>query len=727
LKIIVKIIVVVIVVLSIFSCSTKKDAYVNRQFHAMSTKYNILYNGEVAFQDGLDALNANYEDNYWDILPIEPLKVDELALPGMQADNDSSPQEFDRAEEKAVKAIQKHSMLIVRQEQNTQIDDAYLLLGKARYFSKRFVPALEAFNYAIINYPNANLIDETRVWQSKANIRIQNPEQAILTLSILLDKEGLDSKVKEAAHTTLAMAYADLDSLQPMMDQLKQATLTHYNVEQTARNLFILGQLYYRLNEKDSSDIAFQKVIDLKKAPYKYKIHAEIEQAKNVSSKEEGALMKDELEDLINDRYNRAYLDELYFRLATIELDDNENLALEHFKKSVLESDGNLFQKELSYEAIGNIYFDKAEFIIAGAYYDSILQIAQDDNSKRIRSLKRKRNKLDELILYDVIEKRNDSILNIVAMTKEEQTAFFNKHIEQLIIEEERNKVFEKQQNSGSRINDLGNTTYASGNGKWYFYNIQAVGFGEQEFRNIWGNRVLEDNWRLSNKIRFNTNTSVTTTKTTPLIDDSKKYELSYYLDNIPKNESEIDSIAVQRNNAYYKLGVIYENQLNETDLAINELETLLTFHPSEELVLPTNYQLYKIYSKLNNEKALAFKNEIIINYPNSQYAKIILNPTEISDKNEEVDSPINVYTSAFYDYEKEEYQQVIEESNKAIAQYAGQEIVPKFELLKAYAIGKKDGLNAFKEALEFVSATYPDTEEGKKALEVLETINTKI
>ena len=33
--------------------------------------------------------------------------------------------------------------------------------------SKRFVPALEAFNHVILNYPTADLIQETKIWQAK--------------------------------------------------------------------------------------------------------------------------------------------------------------------------------------------------------------------------------------------------------------------------------------------------------------------------------------------------------------------------------------------------------------------------------------------------------------------------------------------------------------------------------------------------------------------------------
>jgi hypothetical protein len=56
-----------------------------------------------------------------------------------------------------------------------------------------------------------------------------------------------------------------------------------------------------------------------------------------------------------------------------------------------------------------------------------------------------------------------------------------------------------------------------------------------------------------------------------------------------------------------------------------------------------------------------------------------------------------------------------------------GEPIVAKLELLKAYAIGKSQGLVAFKEALEFVALNYPNTEESKKALEVIETIKLKL
>ena len=50
----------------VVSCSTKKDTVLSRSFHSVNTKYNVLYNGNIAFKEGMEQLNANYEDNYFD-------------------------------------------------------------------------------------------------------------------------------------------------------------------------------------------------------------------------------------------------------------------------------------------------------------------------------------------------------------------------------------------------------------------------------------------------------------------------------------------------------------------------------------------------------------------------------------------------------------------------------------------------------------------------------------
>lgn len=708
----------------ITACSTKKDAFLNRKYHALSTKYNVLFNGNEALRNGLEELNANYEDNYWEVLPIEPLKVEKLGLPGMN-DEDVSNSAFEKAEEKAVKAVQKHSMVIARQERNSQIDDAYLLLGKARYYSKRFVPSLEAFNYVIINYPGANLIQDAKIWQAKTLIRLQNEEQAIENLNALLKGSDLEDETIENAQTALAMAYESLGQQESVIEHLIKAVESSINAEQTSRNLFILGQHFSRKSEFADSNSYFQKIIDLKKAPFKYKIHAYLEKAKNASNAEEIQLAKEELTALAKDRDNRSVLDELYYQLGKIEQTNSKEQALEYFNKSLRASLGNTIQRELSYEAIGNLYFDNAEFLKAGSYYDSILSIANDKNSKRVRRLTRKRSNLNEVILYETLAKRNDSILNLVAMTDDERITYFSNHIENLKIAE---KLQQQKPRKNSGLFSFGRNTMNSenGSGKWYFYNVQTVGFGSQEFERIWGNRPLEDNWRLSNKTMISFGNENGLTETEEEFDTSKKYELDYYTDRIPTDVELIAELKSERNDAYYKLGLIYKEQFAEIDLAEKKLTKLLAMNPSENLKIPATYHMFKIYEELENPKASVLREEIVTKYKDSKYAQILLNPSEFI-ANASENSPEKEYASVFYAYKSELFDEVIEKCNLSIVKFEGQTIVAKFELLKAYAIGQRDGIAAFKEALDFVAMNYPNTEEGAKAIEVIETIKSKL
>jgi hypothetical protein len=61
----------------VIACSVRKDTFVSRNSHALSTKYNILYNGGIALDKGVEELKTTYGDNYWEILPIERMQPGE--------------------------------------------------------------------------------------------------------------------------------------------------------------------------------------------------------------------------------------------------------------------------------------------------------------------------------------------------------------------------------------------------------------------------------------------------------------------------------------------------------------------------------------------------------------------------------------------------------------------------------------------------------------------------
>ena len=56
------------------------------------------------------------------------------------------------------------------------------------------------------------------------------------------------------------------------------------------------------------------------------------------------------------------------------------------------------------------------------------------------------------------------------------------------------------------------------------------------------------------------------------------------------------------------------------------------------------------------------------------------------------------------------------------INRFTGEESVAKFELLKAKVVGRLQGLEEYKKALNYVALTYPNIEEGKQAENLLKT-----
>lgn len=738
-KFIKKIVSVISVLTILSSCSTRKDTIVSRNWHSLNTKFNVLFNGKEAFKKGIDGINESYKDDWFEQLPIEPIKFEREKIDIPKFNNsigagfgDAKDEEkkastpFGIAEEKAVKAIQKHGMNISGEERNSQIDDAYLLLGKARYYDQRFIPAIESFNYVISSYPFANLINETKIWRAKTNIRLDNEEFAIETLNLLLKVKDtleleLPEDIKEQGYTALAMAYVKMDSIQKAKKFLIKATETLNNKDQGARNLFVLGQIYSSENKKDSASVIFKKIINFKKAPDKYKMHANIELAKNTTSDSASVVILNKMQKLVKNRDNRKYLDELYYQIGLLhEKNDSIDLATAYYNKSLRTNSDNIKQKTFTFEKLGNINFKNSKYQLASSYYDSIINIATDTLNLRIRRIKRKHRNLASLINFEETVTRTDSILKIASLSKEEQETFFKKYIANLKKKDEESAQLKlNQQAFGSSFG--GNSLKSNKKGKWYFYNSQSLGFGRTEFKKTWGNRQLEDDWRWSSKISIN-NKKKDTLKVNAI---SLRYDLASYLKTIPTDKNKIDTLILDRNQALYELGLIYKEQFKNTKLAIERLERVASLNPTKELILPINWHLYKVYTDVGNQKKSdKHKNIILTKYTNTIFAKTIRNPNKKIEEEISVDEIENAYKEIYYLYKDNKYQETVSKVVDILPSIENSKLIAKFELLRAYAIGKYTDKKTYKFALEAIVIKYGNTAEGKQAKKIIEQLS---
>lgn len=699
------------------ACSTKKDAFVNRNWHALNTKFNTLYNGNIAFEEGRDELNTNYKDDYWEILPVERLEVTE----DIKLDSEDNNPNFIIAEEKASKAIQKHSMDIKDEERNPQTDEAFLLLGKARYFDQRYIPALEAFNYIINKYDYSDKLGEAHIWREKVNIRLENEDLAIKNLKRVFKYENLDDQEYADARAMLAQAYINQDSLGKAVQQLKIASYHTKKNPEKGRYYYIIGQLYNRLDQKDSANYAFDKVIDLnRKSPRVYLINAEIEKIRNTEVIPENKLeMLEFLTKIEENRENRPFLDKIYRQVAEYHLEqENDSMALVYFNKSLRATENEPKLNALNYENLAVYNFDKNEYKLSGAYYDSVLTNL-DENTKKFRSTKKKLDNLEDVIKYEDIAQNADSVITLYNLPVDDQIAYFEKYVAKLQAEKLAATKEEDDRITAGFAQFAESKGGKENKGKFYFYNLTSLGYGKNDFVQKWGKRQLEDDWRWSKKGRLlpseatgelvAANDSLSSEPT-----EEERMTVDFYMDRIPKEETFIDSLKTERNFANYQLGLIYKEKFKENTLAAKKLEDVLASEPEKRLILPSKYNLYKIYEEEGSPLMAQMKANILQNHADSRYAEILLNPRAVLE--DDADSPDARYAALYRLYQQQEYLQTITGAEENIDKYTGDPIVPKFEMLKANAIGRLNGFEPFKEQLDYVALTYPNNPEGKKA-----------
>lgn len=701
------------------SCSRKNNTFLNRSWHATTAQYNTLYNGTLALEQGKKALSENYLENFWEVLPVEPMEQQEFA--GV---NNQEEGYFSTAEAKAVKAIQKHAMMIDGWERNPQIDEAYMLLGKARYYDQRFVGALEAFNFILQRYPLSNSINTARIWREKTRLRLFQEELAVDQLKEILAEGDLKRQDQADAAATLAQAYMNMGHPDSALVAINEAADLTREIEEEARYLIISGQLHNKLEEHGLANEVFSRVIAMKrKIPQHYWINAQMFLIRNQALNkpgDEGIIAR--LEDLAKDWENRNFTSRIYFEMASVYHEWGQwGAALRYYKRSLYELPGDPVQRSLIYQNMAQIYSQEKYYQLAATYYDSTLGYLAE-NSRDHWEIQRKRRHLEDVIFYENSLAVTDSILHLTQLSEQEQFAFFNAYtqeLEKLAAEAEATTT-----GGGSGTSDLPQEPMVSpGGSAFYFYNPNSVARGMQEFIRIWGNRPLSDNWRTTAASLSQMDSQAEQTQPDDLISrENPLFDPQTYIAQIPSDPKVVDSLRNQRALARYQLGLIHRDQFGDPELGAGFLEDLLEQDPQHRLLVPAMYNLYRTYEQLGQEsKALEVRSRILERHPNSHYALLIQrqgsDPGTMNLEKEEYERLIALF-------ENQDFEEVIigvEDYSNALYDAPG---AAKFRMLRARALGRLLGLEAYRQALNEVALDYPQSEEGREAEQLLkETI----
>ena len=699
-------IVIVFLISVFFGCSTQKNKTLNKSYHSVVSTYNVLFNGNEYLNKGLENFNSSYEENYWDILPIEPIESTDKIITVDGLEN----QDFLKAEEKAAKAIQKHSMLINEIQYNSKISEAYFLLGKARYFDQRYLPAIDAFNQIYKLNKEDDFWAKGIIWKSKSHIRLNQESVAVDLINELLEKEDLDSEIISNANGVLAMAFLNLEENDKAVKPLKNAIKTTKQKSRQARYLYVLGQLYESKKFVDSAKINFTKVVNFKRrVPRDLYVNAKTKKlqfSKNIDLKKEFLKM-------IENEENKPYLDKIYYSYSQALLNsDSLQLAKKYLKSSVRENSTDKDLKSKVYINLFELNFNASEYLLAGKYLDSALNVI-DKKSREFWTLDRQKKGIEKVVNIEANLLLWDSLLKISNYDKEKLNKVLNDVLDSRTLTNTGTRELQPPTTKNS------SQTFIKTN--FYFYNPQIVSLGKQSFITLWGNRNRDTYWRSIQSSSAKSEGKNIKNPKMEILEKSVDYTEIYK--EIPFTKFEKDSILKLIELSKLELAESYIVKYGNHKLGQSILKNFFESNSRSNLLVNAKYLLYKSYKIQNDRKYIDIKEDILMNDSLSRFAKILSkDPKFILDQK----TSIVLLDSLKILFQNQKFEEVINSAKESIGFVENEDILIDLEILLANSLGRLEGVNKYNEVLKEISKKYPTSAKSKQLIKISNKINRK-
>ena len=723
------------------SCSRKKDTWSSRAYHQTTARYNGYFYAGESLKEGLAVLQSDYKENWNQILPV--------FIVGDDKESKNIYPQMDRTISKASMVIDRHSMIIKKKEENKWIKFNYLVIGKAFFYKKDYKEAYKVFDFIIKQYKNDPIKNEAIYWLARTKLDDDDESKALTLLKLLAEEPNISRELLSDYKASYADYYIRQEQYNKAIEKLDESILVTKNKKRKARLTYILAQLQYEDGFKSDAVASYKKVVKLH-PDYEMVFYASINQAKAFRTRDGGG---EEIRKLLlkmaKDRKNLEYRDQIYYALAEVEIeDDNMDKGIEYLELSVRTSLNNVEQKGISFMKLGDIYLNQREYELAKINFDSTLIFLPPEapDYGKIEDLD---EGLSSLIVDLNTIQLNDSLLHLASLTQKEQ----EKIILGLIVQKEKERDEELlaaqnlEKNKGRKLSPSVPLTAGRSNsssnskGDWYFYSPGIMSAGFSQFKQKWGSRKLKNDWRRSEAA--SNNTSLNPTELT-IIDSSNVEEtalqraeiksLEAYMAEIPMTEDQQSKASKKVEDALYDAGVIYNEKLEDVDNAIEMFDELAQRFPESQYIVTAYYQLYRLYVRKEMEGnyfGAGFRDnsdyyrEIILNdYPYSQYAKIIRNPNYLKEAELALIRKQDDYKATYQNYKSHRYKIVLNDCNTVINEDPDNPYLPKYLLLKAMVVGSMSDKQNFERELQLLADNFSETEEGERAVEILNELN---
>lgn len=752
----------------LWSCSTKKNTRFNRFYHALNSRFNIYYNGKTSFDEALLSMQKGYKENYSDMILMYPIS----AQPKEKAETGGP---FDRAIEKSNKAIKLHSIKTKpkkkagwrndpkqvkwqnQEEYNPFLKKCWMLMGEAQFYNADFLQASATFSYITRHYKeDEELVAFAKLWQARCYAEMGWNYEAEDILG-KLNTNGIPKKCLDQ----YAAVYADYliknQQFEDAIPYMKTAIKAEKNRLQKSRMRYLLGQMYASLEMDGMAYKTFAEVIR-SNPPYELEFAARIRQTEVFSGSDYQKVVK-RLERMAKNQKNKDMLDQVYYALGNVYMSREDTVnAIKNYELGVEKSTQNGLDKALCQIRLGDLYFEKRDYVKAQPNFSGALAGIQKEykDYERISKLSAV---LDELVVHVEAVHLQDSLQTLAKMPEKERLAVIDKIIEQVIEEEkkaqeeaEKEAFLAEQSAKGTGINRPGteaNTITlptASGSTSFYFYNPQAVAQGKTQFQRKWGRRPLEDDWRRRKKTltTFNDPNDMDEetaqegmegeqsqdlaaggegdTSSVVGSDDPKSRE--YYLQQLPMTPEDVDASNVIIEDGLYNMAMIYKDKLEDLSLSIEAFQNLEKRFPDNSHLMESYYQIYLMALRLKDVGlAEEYKQKMMAKFPESDYAVAISDPNyEYNIRMMDVVQD-SIYEQTYERYLAEDTSTVRRNFRMVSEKYPLAKLLPKFMFLDALTYVQAGDAEGFKQALKALLDKYPSEDVSELAGEMLKGV----
>ncbi|HEY8513371.1 MAG TPA: hypothetical protein VIL31_15540 [Cyclobacteriaceae bacterium] len=693
-------------------CSSERNTWTSKTYHNLTAHYNGYFYADEEIRKIEDAIRAAHVDDYSRILRLFPTFDSTLAK---------------TYEANVEEAIKMASISIQRHPNSKWVDDAYILVGKARLYALDWGNAIETFKYVNTKSedPDARHRAIINLIRTFTEHREYNNAQAAIDYLL---KQNLSKRNRKDLLLEMAYFYQMREDYDNMVRSLTEATPLLRKSDRTGRIYFILGQVYQELGFESEAFNFYRRCLSTN-PEYETDFYARLYMAQvaEISRSRDITAARKSFRRLLKDNKNRDFRDRIYYELGTFELKQkNIPQAIHNYNLAIREGTDKRVDG-VAYLGLGEIYYDTLrDYAMSQAYYDSAIGALPPD-FENYAAIKQRQEVLNEFVTNLNTIEWQDSLLAMASLdsatlrARVDSVFAARKQAEQAATGKKKRRRANRIELEANTGNIFGGGEETSGTAEWYFGNPSAMALGESEFRRVWGNIRLEDNWRRSMRLTdaptivadvaaVTADSAATQQAQAAAPVDPAEAEFLRIDQQIPRTEEQRAAALKKIEDAYFRVGDIYYFDLLEKDNAEKTYLKLLERFPESEYEAEVLYKLYLIAKESDPDRAKQLSDQLIAEHPYSTFARILANPDYLLESSQTAEQQKALYAEAYTHYQANNYIDARRIAEKGIA-LGETAFTPQLQLLNALITGGLDGVEAYQQALAEFVRTNPDSE----------------